>query len=228
MHSTPYHPQGNSISERMHGTMKSVLTTLCKGQPTRWPQYIKKCQRILNSAINEATGEQPYFLMFNRRAPRLIVAELPQIGQDSDLEVALDVVRRTNVERARKWRDRANMGKRNQRVEEGQLVWVRKDYTISLNDPKLEVKWIGPYKVKEVLRQGGSYRLENVFDGVNVQRAVDKVKSYVGREGVHVQPQEVFGQEDSEQEEEVETRPVREGGPPRRYGEEEELEWQDW
>ncbi len=92
VHSMPYHSQGHSISETMHGIMKSVLTTLCKGQP----QYIIKiCQRILNSAIQEATGEQPYFLMFNPRAPRLTGAELPQIGQDSDLEVALDVVRRT-------------------------------------------------------------------------------------------------------------------------------------
>ncbi len=57
----------------------------------------------------EATGEQPYFLMFNRRAPRLIGAELSQIMQDSDLEVAFDVVRRTNVEQARKWRDKANI-----------------------------------------------------------------------------------------------------------------------
>ncbi len=85
-------------------------------------------------------------------------------------------------------------------------MWVRKDYTTSLNDRKLGVKWIGPYKVKEGLKQGGAYRLENVFDGVMVQRAADKVKSYVGREGVLVQPQEVFGQEDSEQEEEVKTR----------------------
>ncbi len=41
VHSTPYHPAGNSISERMHRTMKLVLTTLCKGQPSRWPHYIK-------------------------------------------------------------------------------------------------------------------------------------------------------------------------------------------
>ncbi len=46
VHSTPYHPQGNSINERMHRTMKAVLTTLCKGQPAMWPRYLKKCQRV--------------------------------------------------------------------------------------------------------------------------------------------------------------------------------------
>ncbi len=199
--------------------MKSVLTTLCKGQPTSWRLYIKKCQRILNEAVHEATGEQPYYLMFNRRASRTTGVELPQIGQDGDLQVALDVVRRTSLEQARKWRDKANLGRKNRRVEEGQLVWVKKDYTTSVNDQKLGVKWIGPYKVKEVLRQGGAYRLENVFDGVVVQRAADRVKPYVGREGVLLQQQVVFRQEDSEQDEEVETRPVRQRRPPERYGE---------
>ncbi len=99
-------------------------------------------------------------------------------------------------------------------------MWVRKDYTTSLNDRKLGVKSIGSYKVKEVMRQGGAYRSVNVFDGVMVQRAADKVKPYVRREGVLVQPQEVFCQEDSEQEKEVEPRPIRERRPPRRYGEE--------
>ncbi len=99
-------------------------------------------------------------------------------------------------------------------------MWVKKDYTTSVNDWKLGVKCIGPYRVKGVLRQGGEYRLENVFDGVVVQRAADRVKPYVGREGVLLQQQEVFGQEDSDQEEEVETRPVRQRRPPERYGEE--------
>ncbi len=115
VHSTPYHPQGKSISEHMHRTMKSVLTTLCKGQPAVWQRYFKKCQKVLNSAVHEATGEQPHFLMFNRRQPRLIGVELPQLRQDADLEVVLEVVRRTNIEQARKWRSRANIGRKNQR-----------------------------------------------------------------------------------------------------------------
>ncbi len=68
--------------------MKSVLTTLCKGERTRCKLYIKKCQRILNEAVHEATGEEPHYLMFNRRGTRTIGVELPQIGQDSDLQVA--------------------------------------------------------------------------------------------------------------------------------------------
>ncbi len=115
VHSTPYHSQGNSISKLMHRTMKAVLTTLCKGQPAVWPSYIKKCQRVLNSAMHEATGEQLHFLMFNRRLPRLIGVELTQLRQDVDLEVVLKVVRRTNIDQTRKWRSRANIGRNNQR-----------------------------------------------------------------------------------------------------------------
>ncbi len=131
VHSTPYHPQGNSISERMHRTMKSVLAILCKGQPAVWPRYTKKCQKVLNSAVHEATGEQPHFLMFNRRQQRLIGVELPQLRQDADLDLVLEVVRRTNIEQARKWRSRGNSGRKNQRVEVDKLVWMKKDYTTS-------------------------------------------------------------------------------------------------
>ncbi len=62
--------------------------------------------------------------------------------------------------------------------------------------------------------------LKNVFDGVRIQRAADKVKCYVGQGNILVHPRETFHQEDSEEEKEVEHRPVRERRPPRRYIEE--------
>ncbi len=40
--------------------------------------------------------------MFNRRIPWVIGVELPQLRQDADLEVVLEVVRRTNMDQARK------------------------------------------------------------------------------------------------------------------------------
>ncbi len=105
-------------------------------------------------------------------------------------------------------------------MEVDQLVWVKKDYTTSLGDKKLGVKWVGPYKVKEVFRNGGAYWLENVFDVVRIQRASDKVKPYVGQGDILVQPREMFFRDDSDEEDEVEPRPVRERRPPRRCGEE--------
>ncbi len=153
-----------------------------------------------NSAVHEATGEQPHFLMFNRRIPRVIGVELPQLRQDTDLEVVLEVVKRTTIEQARKWRSKANIGRKNQRVEVDQIVWVKKDYTTSLGDRKSGVKWVGPYKVKEVIRNGGAYRLENVFDGVRIQRAANKVKPYVGQGDILVQPRELIVRDDSDEE----------------------------
>ncbi len=125
IHLTPYHPQGNSISERMHRTMKAILTALRKGQPSKWPQYIKQCQRIINGAVHETTGEQPYFLMFNRRAPRMVGIELPHMEQDSNLSVAIELVKKTNRAQASRWRNRATRKRKNQRGAVDQLVWVK-------------------------------------------------------------------------------------------------------
>ncbi len=173
--------------------------------------------------MHDTTGEQPYYLMFNRRAPRRIGAELTTIDQDRNVEIAMEIVRRTNQKRANKWRERANIGRKNQRMEVNQLVWIKRDYTTSQSDKKLGVKWVGPYKVKERLKEGGVYILENVFDGVEVQRAADKVKPYVGQDEILVRQQEIFtpGElDDSESEDEG--RPVRGRRPVRRYIEEDE------
>ncbi len=37
-YTTPYHSQGNAITERLHRTLKTMLATLCQGHPLRWPR----------------------------------------------------------------------------------------------------------------------------------------------------------------------------------------------
>ncbi len=101
------------------------------------------------------------------------------------------------------------------------LVWVKRDYTTSVCDRKLGVKWIGPYKVVKVIRGRGVYVLENTFDGTRVQRAADKVRPYISLEEVLVQQREIFVLreecESEEEQEEARERPRREHRPVRRY-----------
>ncbi len=55
---TPYHPQGNSVTERMHRTLKTVLAALCQGHPLRWPKLLQTCQAVMNEAVHTTTGEK--------------------------------------------------------------------------------------------------------------------------------------------------------------------------
>ncbi len=59
-----------------------------------------------------------------------------------------------------------------------------------------------------------------MFEGTRVQRAADKINPYIGLEGILVRPWELVFRNDSEEEEEMPPRPVRERRPPVRYGEE--------
>ena len=211
-YTTPYHPQGNSLTERMHHTMKCVLANLCKGQPTRWPNHLKECQRVINSAVHEATGVQPHFAFFGRHAPRLISARLPDISDDTDPSVAHTVIKETNKEMSRKWRDKANLKRMNKTVDVNDLVWVKREQYEPGTNRKLSTKWKGPYKVLESRRDGNTYVLENVFDGTKIQRASDEVKKYMSKDRVLVEPEEIVVLEEEE-----EVIPPRERRPPRRY-----------
>ena len=71
------------------------------------------------------------------------------------------------------------------------LVWVKKEQISSSIEWKLGIKWISPYKVKEVKHGGVSYDLENTFSGDTIHRAVDKLKRFVGDEGYIVDMSEI-------------------------------------
>ncbi|KAG0714265.1 Transposon Tf2-9 polyprotein [Chionoecetes opilio] len=190
-YTTPYHPQENSVTERMHRTLKSVLSTLCQGHPLRWPTLLQPCQITMNQAVHTSTGQQPYFAFFSRHAPRLVGAALPDVeGEQDDMDVAHALIRETHQKMSRRYRDVANQKRKNQVVEVGALVWVRKETTIPGTCRKLNVKWDGVYRVVEVRLGGSVYVLENVFTEKQVQRAAEQVKPYHGSEEWLVEPVE--------------------------------------
>ncbi len=63
-YTTRYYPQGNSVSERMHRTLKSILVCLFNGDPLRWPKLLSQCRAVMNTVVHMTTGQQPYFASF--------------------------------------------------------------------------------------------------------------------------------------------------------------------
>ena len=195
---TPYHPQGNSLSERMHRTCKSILRSLCRGYPLRWPQLLQQVQVVMNTAIHSTTGQTPYYAFFSRHPHRNIGAPLDHVESDEEgRALAHELLKQTHLNMSRKFSAVANRNRVNQKVEENSLVWVKSETLLPGVGRKLQTKWIGPYRVSEIIREGSAYRLVNVFDQSEIQRAADKVKPYHGGEQWLTEPQEVFVPEEA-------------------------------
>lgn len=62
----PYHPRGNSVLERAHRTLKTVLAILSQEHPNTWPEHICETKKALNEAVHTSLGTSPFFAFFAR------------------------------------------------------------------------------------------------------------------------------------------------------------------
>ena len=85
-HSSIYHPQGNSVIERNHATMKNILKKLITEQPRQWHRFIAPLLFAMRSTPN-VTGYSSFELMFGRscRTHMSILREL-WTGEKHDVE----------------------------------------------------------------------------------------------------------------------------------------------
>lgn len=63
---TPYHPAGNGMVERMNQTLLDMLRTLTSEKQSRWHQYLPELLQVYNNTPHSSTGFAPAYLMFGR------------------------------------------------------------------------------------------------------------------------------------------------------------------
>ena len=69
---TPYHPQGNGLTERFNSTLMNMLGTLDPSEKLNWKDHLETMTHAYNATVHDSTGYTPYYLMFGRH-PRLPV-----------------------------------------------------------------------------------------------------------------------------------------------------------
>ena len=85
---TPYHPQGNSVSERMHSTLHAMLSMYSNIAQNNWAEVLPFIQLAHNTSFRSTMHETPSFLMFGRQArlPVDIIFGIPHVGRSTTME----------------------------------------------------------------------------------------------------------------------------------------------
>ena len=85
---TPYRPQGISVSERVHSTMHSMLAMHSAVDQSHWATLFTFVQSAHNTNFSATMHETPFFLMFGRqlRLPVDVTIGIPHVGKSADTE----------------------------------------------------------------------------------------------------------------------------------------------
>ncbi|KAG1127688.1 hypothetical protein G6F38_013668 [Rhizopus arrhizus] len=165
------HPQSDGMVERMNRTIKTALATYVEEIPDQWDIYLPFVTFAINTSKSVSTGYSPFEAMFGRQAKLPGINEVPMTINLSShnsktwfsyLSHFLPIIH-NNV--------RQNL----QQSQERQQRYFNKNRkekeTIKVNDEVYKVKmkqewkfpkpkFTGPWIVKEINKDGSSFKLE--------------------------------------------------------------------
>lgn len=179
-------PRGNGQIERINRTLIPLLTKLSAPQPAQWHKFVARAQQYLNHIPNRSTGMSPFYLLFGTRMKlkedhqiREILetenAIISQEKRDHLREEARKAISKIQAENRQSYNKKR---KTPSSYKEDDLVAVKR--TQSAPGLKFCAKYLGPYRVKRVLRND-RYIVEKVGEGEGARRtstAADHMKKW--------------------------------------------------
>ena len=88
---TPYHPQGDGMTEQFNKTLISMLKTLDLIQKPRWKEHVTALVHAYNCTKHESNQYSTFYLMFGRQ-PRLPIDAF--LGLDPDYTSSVESVKK--------------------------------------------------------------------------------------------------------------------------------------
>lgn len=191
--SSPWHAEGNSIVERVNGTIKTTLTKLISEQPKEWDRFLNPLLFALRDCIHESHGYSPYELLFGRkcRGPMRILKEL-WMKDEADEEVKnvyeyigdlRNRIKETcnlaaqEIEKSQaKSKTRYDKKTKERKLQVGDKVLL----LLPTSNHKLMLKWKGPFSVVERVNPF-DYKIE-VKNGKYKTYHINMLKRYIERD----------------------------------------------
>ena len=182
---SPYHPQGNPVTERFNRTLISMLRTLEEDKKQDWKTHVGSLVQAYNCTVHHTTGFTPYYLMFGRH-PKLPVDVLlnlrrPSSGTASQygaqlqnaLQDAYSTARKATEAAAKKSKQRYDQNVRGANPQEGDVVLVKN--LAFKGKHKLTNKWeTPPYKVCRKPCQDAPVYVVKRLDGEGRERTLHR------------------------------------------------------
>jgi hypothetical protein len=182
VHTTAYNPRANGRVEKFHSSLLHALATWTGRRPAEWDSYLGFALWAARVSVAPSTGYTPFELIYGRSAVLPVHWEVPAYHGETLSREELLLMRAEQLAAVGGWREMAEGRQYAQRVlqsdvsgglprglEAGGLVLMR-DETVGRVDRKLDDRWMGPYRIHEVL-PNGAVRLEDL-DGTRFAKTV--------------------------------------------------------
>ena len=141
--SSPYHPEGDGISERPIGVMKNIFRTKIADQklPQRkWTDLVPEVQLAMNQKVHSSTNASPFELLFGKakrfdtRAPQLQNTLQPTQGLDPEergivTESLVEIAKAKLAAAATKMKTQYDKNTSECDISVGDIVYIQREYT---------------------------------------------------------------------------------------------------
>ena len=197
-HSSPYHPEGNGSAERSIGSIKIMISSMCKSRKLsmhEWDTVIDECTLAYNNTVNQSSGFSPAKQLFGI-ATRLPIDNFMQLNTKLE-PVDVDLVRKNaklnQTESRANYKKQYDRGTNAEIFKPGDKVLLRRttgpypkmavDWKEDANNhPYIVVKRVGPinYSIKNSQGEQKIYHRNMIIPALNrieAQHTLSNIKS---------------------------------------------------
>lgn len=164
--STAFHPQSDGLTERANRTVLTTLRCVLCDLGGDWADHLHMVEFAINNAVNASTGVSPFYacLGFHPRTPVSVdthAADVPAAAEyvehmQSIWKRSEDSMLRAQIAQV----EHMDKHRRISPFKAGDLVYLS-TRNISFDTPsKFTPKYVGPFKILEVLARGNAARLD--------------------------------------------------------------------